>query len=104
MEEQASSRRAVYYRWVRTCLAGEEYCRRFCPLLISGDFNLRRRSSAASLDLSLSLGDPPVDEAGEAGVRAAGGARDPIEAIRRAVPMRGVPRGDGGTGSGGGSW
>jgi len=89
----------------RTCLAGDEYCRRFCPLFISGDFNRRRR--AASLDLSVNLGDtppplPPVDTAGETGVDC-GGARDPTEAIRRAVPMRGVLRGDGGTGSDSGS-
>jgi len=93
-------------KWLHTCLAGDEYCRRFCPLLISGDFNLRRRSRAASLDLSLSLGDPAppltVDETDEAGVN--GGAREPTDAIRRAVPMRGVPRGEGGTDSGGGSW
>jgi len=74
-------------------------------LLISGDFNLRRRSSAASLDLSLNLGDPasppsppPVDGAGEKG-----GALDPTDAIRRAVPMRGVLRGERGTCRGAGS-
>jgi len=98
-----------YAASVHTCLAGDVYCRRCCPLLISGDFNRRRRSSAAPLDLSLSLGDipppppPPADRAGDAGVD--GDARDPTDANRRAVPMRGVLRGDRGTGSGsGGSW
>jgi len=74
-------------------------------LLISGDFSRRRRSSAASLDLSLSLGDTPpplVDRVGEAVV--VGGGRDPTEAIRRAVPMRGVLRGEHGTASDGGRW
>jgi len=76
-------------------------------LLISGDFNRRRRSNAASLDISLSLDNPPlpplVDRAGEDGVDC-GVRGDPTETIRRAVPMRGVLRGEhggGGTGSGG---
>lgn len=71
-------------------------------MLISGDFNLRRRSSAASLDLSPpSRGDPPsplpVDGAGESGA-----PREPTEASRRAVPIRGVVRGECGTDSGSG--
>ena len=80
-----------------------------CPLLISGDLSRRRRSTAASPDRSLSLGDPaallPDDDADDTGV-SGGGARDEAEATRRAVPMRGVPRGDAGidSGGGGGSW
>jgi len=70
-------------------------------LLISGDFNLRRRSSAAS---PLSLGDPASPPgAAEPGVDGGGGARDPTDAIRLAVPMRGAARGERGTGGSGGS-
>jgi len=73
-------------------------------LLISGDFNLRRRSSAAS---PLSLGDPASPPkppgAAEPVVDGGGGARDPTDAIRLAVPMRGAVRGERGTGGSGGS-